>query len=217
MTRKFVSTSYTKLIYFRELCRQGWWLPILISASGCVPSSPITYLDWGLDQHSVQEMHDDAAPQSISGGSSRQMQTASCVRDNDFEWPVYGSLVRRFSDGSKGASSAGIDILGQEHDPVVASWDGRVTFSGDLRGYGKVVLISHCDDLTGVYANLSALSVRRGDNVRKGQNLGTLSAQDGQSGPVLHFELREKTMPIDPMRYLKSEAAGGANRQIRLQ
>jgi murein DD-endopeptidase MepM/ murein hydrolase activator NlpD len=199
-----VTKRSTLVECFGGLFRKAWWLPVLISISGCVPSSPITYLDWGLDQHSVQEVHNGDSIQKKSGGPPRQEQTASCVQDNVFVWPLNGSLVRRFSEGSKDTSNSGIDILGYEDAPVVAAWNGRVTFAGDLRGYGKVLLIAHCDDLTGVYANLSALTVRKGDNVLKGQNLGTLSGRVGESGSMLHFELRRKTLPIDPILHLKS-------------
>lgn len=126
-------------------------------------------------------------------------------------------MVRRFSEGTKETSSSGIDILGSEDDPVVAAWDGRVTFAGDLRGYGKVILIAHCETLTGVYANLSTLSVKRGEKVLKGQNIGVLSPSDGYANPMLHFELRDKTLPIDPMRHLKSRNVEEDNFQSGLR
>jgi septal ring factor EnvC (AmiA/AmiB activator) len=185
------------------------WLPIALMASGCVPSSPITYLDWGLDQQPEQGRIEVEKVERPVGDLPKE-RSASCMRNANFEWPVKGALVRRFSQGSKETSNPGIDILGSEEAQVVSAWDGRVTYAGDLRGYGKVVLIEHCDNLTGVYANLLALSVQRGDSVLKGQNLGVLAVLEGRSEAVLHFELRERTLPIDPMRHLRADNFGGS-------
>jgi murein DD-endopeptidase MepM/ murein hydrolase activator NlpD len=71
-----------------------------------------------------------------------------------------------------------------------------------LKGYGNLVLIRHPNGFVSAYANNGELSVKRGENVKRGQ----IIAKSGQSGnvssPQLHFELRKGSTPVDPTSYL---------------
>ena len=113
-------------------------------------------------------------------------------------WPASGALLAGFSE----ATNKGIDIAGRPGDPVVASADGKVVYSGSgLRGYGKLVIIKHDESYLTAYAHNQALLVKEGDTVSRGQKIAELGSTDADR-PKLHFEIRKQGRPVDPMGYL---------------
>ncbi|MDZ5697026.1 peptidoglycan DD-metalloendopeptidase family protein [Chelativorans sp. M5D2P16] len=115
-------------------------------------------------------------------------------------WPARGRVVAGFGSGS----SDGIDIAVPEGTSVRAAENGVVIYSGDgLKGFGNTVLVRHEDGLVTVYGHASQLKVKRGDNVKRGQEIA-LSGMSGEADrPKLHFEVRKGTSPVDPMTYLE--------------
>ncbi len=84
-----------------------------------------------------------------------------------------------------------------------AAEGGVVAYAGnELKNYGNLVLIRHDNGFVSAYANNSALEVKRGERVSRGQNIAK-SGQTGSVGsPQLHFELRKGSTPVDPTGYL---------------
>lgn len=97
----------------------------------------------------------------------------------------------------------GIDIGGGRGSTVFAAGDGRVSFVGWMRGYGKIIVIRHQDGLTTRYAHLSSTRVTRGQRVEQGQLIGSIGATGLATGPNLHFEIRKNGLPQDPLTYLR--------------
>jgi len=119
-----------------------------------------------------------------------------------FIWPASGSVTQSFTD----PKSMGIAIAGKAGDPVSAAADGRVIFSGlGPRGYGKLLIVEHDDDLLSVYGNNRALLVKEGQAVRQGQRIAELGST-GTDVPRLHFEIRRLGKPVDPISYLPPSA-----------
>src|SRR5262245_29646184 len=82
-------------------------------------------------------------------------------------WPAAGAVSSSF--GPRGnAHHDGIDIAAPEGTPIRAALDGTAVYVGSLRGYGKVVILSHEDGLTTVYAHNSKNLVASGARVRRG-------------------------------------------------
>ena len=98
----------------------------------------------------------------------------------------------------------GIDIGGGRGSTVFASADGRVSFVGWMRGYGKIIVIRHKEGITTRYAHLSSTRVSRGQLVEQGQTIGGLGATGLATGPNLHFEVRKNGLPQDPIAYLRN-------------
>lgn len=97
----------------------------------------------------------------------------------------------------------GIDIGGGQGSTVFAAADGRVSFVGWMRGYGKIIVIRHKDGVTTRYAHLSSTRVARGQWLEQGQIIGGIGATGLATGPNLHFEVRKNGLPQDPLPYLK--------------
>ncbi len=112
-------------------------------------------------------------------------------------WPTDGRLVGNFASGRKG-----IDINGQQAQPVRAAADGRVMYSGSgLSGFGRLIIVKHSEAFLSAYAYNKELFVREGDEVEAGQAIASMgSGRDGQ--PTLHFQIRVDGNPVDPLAYL---------------
>jgi len=102
-----------------------------------------------------------------------------------------------------GSLHEGIDFVADIGTQVVAAAGGVVIAAERHPQYGNLVEIDHGNDFTTRYAHLSKISVRDGQVVKRGQNLG-LSGNTGRStGPHLHFEVRFKGVAQNPARFLQ--------------
>lgn len=93
----------------------------------------------------------------------------------------------------------GVDYAAQTGTPVRSVGDGTVEFAGVQNGYGNVVMVRHRNQHSTVYAHLSRISVRKGQNVSQGQNVGAVGSTGWATGPHLHFEFRINGQHHDPM------------------
>ena len=113
-------------------------------------------------------------------------------------WPASGKMIGTFSE----AGSKGVDIAGKAGDPVIATGDGKVVYSGTgLRGYGKLVIIKHNGTYLSAYAHNQNILVKEGQNVSKGQKIAEMGNTDADQ-VKLHFEVRRQGKPVDPLKYL---------------
>ena len=88
---------------------------------------------------------------------------------------------------------------------MFAAAAGSVIYAGDeVRGYGNMVVVKHADDLSTVYAHNSVLLVRTGDSVEAGQEIARVGDTGRATAPHLHFEVRRRDTPQDPLQFLPS-------------
>jgi murein DD-endopeptidase MepM/ murein hydrolase activator NlpD len=111
---------------------------------------------------------------------------------------------------------SGIDLAAHEGTEVIAPGDGRVVFAGrfPLRRnvrwwrYGNVVVLAHQERYLTIYAHLEEIKVRRGQQIRRGEALGTVGNTGWSTSPHLHYEVRvieaadEEPTPVDPRIYI---------------
>lgn len=95
-----------------------------------------------------------------------------------------------------------LDYRGQMGDPVIATADGVIEFSGyhKTSGYGNLVIISHVYGFKTLYGHMSEVSVKSGDVVTKGQTIGLIGSTGMSSGPHVHYEvsfIQRKLNPVD--------------------
>jgi murein DD-endopeptidase MepM/ murein hydrolase activator NlpD len=121
-----------------------------------------------------------------------------------FAWPAQGKVSSRFGPVGNGSINNGIEIAVAQSTPILATADGVVAFVGDnVAGYGGVILVRHGDGWISAYGRASQASVTRGQSVKRGQMIGR--AGTGAT-PLLHFELRQKRTPVDPLKQLPPRA-----------
>lgn len=165
-----------------------------------------------------------AATGAVAKGADRdedEGDSAAVVANGlRFAWPAPGKVRRGFAPRRKGVSSSevgrevargktpasphdGIDIVGAKGDPVRAAAPGLVWYAGkEPNLYGNVVIIDHGQGWFSAYAKLSKVTVAKGDAVRGGERVGLIGDTGSTPTTELHFEIRRKTVPIDPLKVL---------------
>ncbi|WP_269531524.1 M23 family metallopeptidase [Chitinimonas sp. BJYL2] len=96
----------------------------------------------------------------------------------------------------------GIDFVGDVGSPVAAAAGGRVIAAEWHNEYGNMLEIDHGNGITSRYAHASKLLVRQGEQVKTGQRVALLGNSGRSTGPHLHFEIRYKGIPQNPLYFL---------------
>ena len=73
--------------------------------------------------------------------------------------------------------------------------------SGSSKKSGSTVEITHEGGYVSVYAHLESRSVRRGQRVEAGQQIGTVGMSGRSFAPHLHYELHLNGRTLDPVNY----------------
>lgn len=105
--------------------------------------------------------------------------------------PLYGST--KFHEGLDFAAATGTNVYATADGTVVhAGWQGR---------YGNCVDVDHGYNYLTRYAHLSSINVKEGAAVKRGEMLGKVGSTGKSSGPHLHYEVRFKGQPQNPVNY----------------
>lgn len=96
----------------------------------------------------------------------------------------------------------GVDLIAPPGTAVLAAAGGVVSQAGFVAEYGNVVDVDHDNGLTTRYAHLQKSLVKVGDVVLKGQQVALVGMTGRTTGPHLHFEVREKGIPLNPNKFL---------------
>ena len=96
----------------------------------------------------------------------------------------------------------GMDFVGPKGVPIYATGNGKVIDAAfSFFGYGNVVLIDHGFGYKTRYAHLKSIDVKPGDEVTRGQIIGTLGNSGRSTGPHLHYEVIYRNNTVDPLNY----------------
>lgn len=116
---------------------------------------------------------------------------------------IYGS--QRILNGEPKTPHNALDIANKTGTPVTAPADGIVLLVHDgMFLSGKTVLIGHGQDIVTSYIHLSEISVKQGQNVKKGDEIGKIGMTGRATGPHLHWVVSWKTKRVDPQVFLKN-------------
>jgi lipoprotein NlpD len=125
---------------------------------------------------------------------------ASNVGGITWRWPSAGKVIGTYVAGDQ--TKQGVDIAGSAGDPVLASADGEVVYSGNgLLGYGELVIVKHNASFLSAYGHNRKRMVAEGDKVRAGQKIAEMGSS-ASSRDELHFEIRKNGKPVNPLDYL---------------
>jgi murein DD-endopeptidase MepM/ murein hydrolase activator NlpD len=113
----------------------------------------------------------------------------------------------------KARAHKGVDYAAPTGTPIRAAGDGKITFRGTKRGYGKTMVLDHGNGISTLYGHMSGYrsGPRVGSRVRQGDVIGYVGMTGLATGPHLHYEFRvngvhrnpltvklPKAQPIDP-------------------
>ena len=137
---------------------------------------------------------------------SKKDNKTSVVTDKKYIWPVNGELLSKFGIQEKGMRNDGVNIIANKGQPVLATQDGEVVYSGNaIEAFGNLILIKHNNNRTSAYAHVDNVEVVKGQLVKKGQQIAKVSNTGKVNRPQLHFEIRDNSGPIDPLKLLPSK------------
>ena len=100
------------------------------------------------------------------------------------------------------SNHTGVDLAGNQGDPIYAIASGTVTAAGYSDAYGYNVTIAHGNGYGSMYAHMTHYTVSVGQSVSQGQIIGYVGATGWSTGPHLHFEIYVNGAPANPMKYI---------------
>jgi len=138
----------------------------------------------------------ERATEATDQVASKNAKTSKADLKNDnaaFLWPTEGGYVSSGMGERWGKMHKGIDIARTDHStspPIYAVDDGIVETAGfNAGGYGNQVVIDHGNGIKVRYAHMSSLTVKTGQSVARGDQIGVMGATGNSTGIHLHLEV----------------------------
>ena len=147
---------------------------------------------------SMSSQSSSPGPSASNSGNTESRETrASDAGLISWGWPAKGKVIQGFTTTTKG-----IDIAGASGEPIESAASGKVIFAGDgPRGLGNLIIVEHSDGFITAYAHNKTLLVKEGQVVKRGTKIAEMGQSDATS-VRLHFEIRRRGSPVDPLEYL---------------
>jgi murein DD-endopeptidase MepM/ murein hydrolase activator NlpD len=139
-----------------------------------------------------------AGGRTAAGGTGIQpaaRQTAPAVSGGQMVWPVRVKELAYMT-----GKLYGVAILGERSESVKSLSQGTVISAGPYRGFGKVAIVQMTGGYLYVYGGCESLSVKEGDRVAPGTELGRLGLDGVTSKPQLFLMVYKNNAPIDPAK-----------------
>jgi murein DD-endopeptidase MepM/ murein hydrolase activator NlpD len=145
---------------------------------------------------------------NIKTGTESMEATLARLASTPSVMPTQGWLISNFSSrrlhpmlGYR-RPHLGIDVSAPRGTPIEAPAGGLVIATSWEGGYGRTVEIDHGWGIITRYAHTSKIMVRIGDRVSRGQMIALVGQTGLAEGPHLHYEVRVKGEPVDPLKFI---------------
>lgn len=142
----------------------------------------------------LSEISKNTEPDMLWKGSFLQLKNSKVMA-------LYGDQRTYVYKGKKisGSVHLGYDLASFARAPVGAANDGIVRYAADLSIYGNTVIIDHGMGLMSLYGHLSSIAAAAGEEVKKGQIIGTTGATGLAGGDHLHFGILIQGFEVSPL------------------
>jgi murein hydrolase activator len=123
--------------------------------------------------------------------------------------PVKGKILNKFGRQKDKQYDTfnvhnGINIKTRAGTPVRSIFNGKVLYTGELEGYGNLVIIGHGKNFHSLYGHLDRIDAKTNQVVQVGDIIGLSGDTGSLVGETLYLEMREKGKPIEPVRWFKT-------------
>lgn len=151
----------------------------------------------------VPKSADDNSAAQMTGKKVQPAIIDNSVEDNSpfmarkLVKPVNGIISVGFGQMRDSVRNNGVLLTVANNTPVYAVSNGVVLFSGELPGFGQIVVIDNGDNYTSVYSGILA-SVKKGARVSSGQQIASSGTANNQPMSGVYFELRHLGKPVNP-------------------
>ncbi|MCK5052388.1 MAG: peptidoglycan DD-metalloendopeptidase family protein [Candidatus Cloacimonetes bacterium] len=138
----------------------------------------------------------------ISDGYSFKFSTPKLI------WPANGTIVKQYGEQKSdlykvSLMNNGIDIGLAVGSDIIAVDDGVIAFAEWYNGAGKLVVIDHQNGFHTLYSHNSKLLVSKGERISRNQVIALSGMTGSAEVPSVHFELRKRGTPVNPLEYLE--------------
>ncbi|MDR1985646.1 MAG: M23 family metallopeptidase [Treponema sp.] len=127
--------------------------------------------------------------------SSSSPPQAAPAKSGTIRWPVAAKEVTYMT-----GKLYGVVLIGEKSEAVRSLTQGTVVSAGPYRGFGRVVIVQVAGGYLYVYGGCERLSVKEGDKVASGTELGKLGLDTISKKPQLFFLVYQSSTPIDPAK-----------------
>ena len=195
------------LIIFCVLAILAVVLAVTLTPSSSTPDSPVV----------VNPDPDDGKKPDVPDKPEPTTKTERIY----FKSPIAASRITvQYTDGSDDAlfepsatlggwrAHMGVDIAAEEGANVTAMYDGTVIATAYDFGMGNIVTIDHGEGVIATYASLGETYVNVGDQVKQGDNIGTVSTSASNEfldGAHLHLSMTKNNKTVNPAPYVNGE------------
>ncbi len=134
--------------------------------------------------------------------------TLKTIRPLPLGYPIDGNISSGFGYRNdpilhRQAFHSGLDMTGPLNSHVHATADGKVVGAGYNSTFGWYVRIDHGNGFSTLFGHNKKLLVKRGQMVRRGDEISIMGSTGRSTGPHVHYEIRYKGRAINPIKYLK--------------
>ena len=129
-------------------------------------------------------------------------ETWICPLSAKFTYTSYFGPRKDPITGEK-SSHKGVDMACPKGTAIKAAMSGTVIAAGYHRVFGNYVIVKHIDNYQSLYGHMSKISVKNGQRVNQGQQLGLVGSTGYSTGNHLHFQVFKNQKLVDPLTLIK--------------
>jgi len=129
-----------------------------------------------------------------SAAASVKAAASNLIPDTGLSWPVSAREISYMT-----GKLSGVVITGLRAEPVKSLTRGTVISAGPFQGFGRVAIVQVDGGYLYVYGGCESLSVKEGDRVGPGTELGKLGIDSKTNKPLLFFMVYHGNNPVDPV------------------
>ncbi len=139
---------------------------------------------------------------------SKQKNRPFVKQKGQLQWPVKGTLEKKFGSVKRSGRYDGVLIRANEGVEIKSISYGRVVYADWLRGYGLLIIIDHGANYLSLYAFNEGLYKDVGDWVAAGDVIASVGLSGGQKKAGLYFSIRKNGKPVNPARWCRKSKNG---------